>query len=149
MRLSIVPKSRLSHAQLRQATLRIFAPEHQCDVGPRYYWNRPDHDERHLALFDIESEEFVGTVHCVIHPPIAQDFTWWLDSRMRKKGYWRPLADDLAAYLKKKHRIEKVGFIIFGQAHLAASRKIALRLMEHFDKPVSMGGATEAAPGAL
>ena len=134
MRILIIPKSQLSAAQLRQTTLRIFAPEHECDIGPRIYWNRPEYDKHQLALFDLESDEFVGTVYCVLQPPVAQDFTWWLDSRMRKKGYWRALADDLAAYLKKRHGIEKVGVIIFGQAHLAASRKIAQRLTENIEK---------------
>jgi hypothetical protein len=133
MRLKVIPKPRLSPLQLREATLRIFAPEHASEVGPRYFWNRPEHDQRHLALFDAESEEFVGTVYCYIMPPVAQDFTWWLDSRMRKKGYWRALADDLASYLEKTHRIEKVGFIIFGGSHRDASHKIAERLKGHFD----------------
>jgi hypothetical protein len=134
MRLKIIPKTQLSPPQLHEATLRISAPEHACDVGPRYFWNRPEHDPHHLALFDFETEEFVGTVHCVIRPPVVQDFTWWLDSRMRKKGYWRALADDLAAYLKKRHRIETVGFIVFGSHHRAASQKIAQRLRDHFAK---------------
>ena len=138
MRLRIIPKTQLSPPQLHEATLRIFAPEHACDVGPRYFWNRPEHDRHHLALFDVESDEFVGTVHCVILPPVVQDFTWWLDSRKRKKGYWRPLADDLAAYLKR-HGITTVGFIVFGRLHVAASEKIAQRLRGHFDKtaPIS------------
>jgi hypothetical protein len=142
MRLAITPKTQLSPSMLHQATLRIFAPEHACDVGPRYYWNRPAHDASHLAFFDAETGDFVGTVHCVITPPVAQDFTWWMDSRMRKKGYWRPLADALAAYLKKAHAIEKIGFIVFGRQHLAASHKIAQRLREHFDRntvPVTSG----------
>ena len=75
MRLRIIPKTQLSQAQLRQATSRIFAPEHYCDVGPRLHWNRPEYDNRHLALFDAESEEFVGTVYCMLYPPVAQDFT--------------------------------------------------------------------------
>ena len=133
MRLAIIPKTHLSLHQLREATQRIFAPEHAGDVGPRYFWNRPEHDRHHFALFDLASEEFVGTVYCVITPPVVQDFTWWLDSRMRKKGYWRALADDLAAYLKKTHRIEKVGFIVFGKRHRAASQKIARRLKDHFE----------------
>lgn len=134
MRLSIIPKTQLSAPQLHQATLRIFAPEHASDVGPRYFWNRPEHDRRHLVLFDLESEEFVGTVYCVIIPPVVQDFTWWLDSRMRKKGNWRPLADDLAAYLKRRHGITTVGFIVFGSQHRVASQKIAQRIRGHFDK---------------
>lgn len=143
VRLLILPKTQLSAAQLHQATLRIFAPEHACDVGPRYYWNRAEHDRRHLTLFDVESQEFVGAVYCVITPPLVQDFTWWLDSRMRKKGYWRPLADDLAAYLKKMHRIEKVGFIVFGSGqHRAASQKIAQRLRDHFDQRASTGDSS-------
>jgi RimJ/RimL family protein N-acetyltransferase len=143
MRLSIIPKAMLSAAQLHDATRRIFAPEHVSDIGPRYFWNRPEHDRHHLALFDHESEEFVGTVHCVITPPVVQDFTWWIDSRMRKKGYWRVLADDLAAYLKRRHGIEKVGFIIFARGHVGASRKIAERLRSHFDKKPSTGVAGE------
>lgn len=139
MRLSIIPKTQLSVSQLRQATLRIFAPEHAPDVGPRYFWNRPEHDRRHLALFDVESEEFVGTVYCVIIPPVVQDLTWWLDSRMRKKGYWRALADDLAAYLKRRHGITTVGFIIFGKQHRVASQKIAQRIRGHFDKTAPIG----------
>ena len=142
MRLSIIPKTQLSVSRLRQATLRIFAPEHACDVGPRSFWNRRDHDRYHLALFDVESEEFVGTVHCVIFPPLAQDFTWWIDSRMRKKGYWSVLADDLAAYLKRKHGITAVGLIIFGGQHPEASRKIAQRLRGHFDKTALIGEAS-------
>ena len=134
MRLSIIPKAQLSPDQLRQATLRIFAPEHASDVGPRYFWNRPEHDRHHHILFDRESEEFVGTVYCVLMPPVAQDFTWWLDSRMRKKGYWRALADDFAAYLKKRHGIQKVGFIVIGRSYPAASHKIAERLRSHFDQ---------------
>lgn len=134
MRLLIVPKTQLSPDQLREATLRIFAPEHVCDVGPRPLWNRQDHDARHLALFDVESQSFVGTVHCAITPPVVQDFTWWIDSRMRGKGYWRALADDLAAYLKRRHGIEKVGFIVFGSHHRVASQKIAQRLRDHFEK---------------
>jgi hypothetical protein len=63
---------------------------------------------------------------------VAQDFTWWLDSRVRRKGYWRRVADDLAAYLKKKHGIKKVGFIVFGNQHREASQRIARRLREHF-----------------
>jgi hypothetical protein len=134
MRLRIIPKTELSASQLRDATLRIFAPEHACEIGPRQFWNQPKHDRHHLALFDAESDEFVGTVHCVILPPVAQDFTWWLDSRMRKKGYWQALADDLAGYLKRRRGITKVGLIIFGGSHLAASKKIAQRLVAHFDK---------------
>jgi hypothetical protein len=144
MRLSIIPKTQLSPSQLHDATRRIFAPEHLCDVGPRYFWNRPEHDRYHFALFDLETDEFVGTVYCVITPPVAQDFTWWLDSQMRKKGYWRRLADDLAAYLKKRHGIKKVGFIIFGSGHRAASQKIAQRLRHHFDqKPSNDGTSTD------
>lgn len=124
--------------------MRIFAPENASDVGPRHFWNRAGHDHRHLALFDRESDEFVGTVYCVITPPVAQDFTWWLDSRMRKKGYWRALADDLAAYLKKRHKIEKVGFIVFGSHHRAASQKIAQRLRDHFDKKAQPPGEASA-----
>jgi RimJ/RimL family protein N-acetyltransferase len=135
MRLAIIPKTHLSLHQLREATQRIFAPEHAGDVGPRYFWNRPEHDRHHFALFDLATEEFVGTVYCVITPPVVQDFTWWLDSRVRKKGYWRVLADDLAAYLKKRHGIQKVGLIVFGGSHLDASRKIAQRLRDHFDSP--------------
>lgn len=143
MRLRIIPKTELSPPQLHEATLRIFAPEHASDVGPRYYWNRPDHDRHHLALFDFESEEFVGTVHCIIMPPVVQDFTWWLDSRKRKKGYWSAIADDLAAYLKRRHRVTTVGFIVFGSHHRAASQKIAQRLRSHFDSraPISAPGA--------
>jgi RimJ/RimL family protein N-acetyltransferase len=133
MRLSIIPKTQLSQHQHHQATLRILAPEHACDIGPRYFWNRPEHDRHHLALFDLESGEFVGTVYCVITPSVVKDLAWWLDSRVRKKGYWRAVADDLAAYLKR-HGVEKVGFILFGGSHLAASRKIAQRLRDHFDK---------------
>jgi hypothetical protein len=143
MRLAIIPKTRLSPPQIQEATLRIFAPEHACDVGPRYFWNRPEHDRHHLALFDAESQEFVGTVHCLITPPVVQDFTWWLDSRVRKKGYWRALADDLAAYLKRTHGITAVGFIVLGSQHRAASLKIAQRLRSHFDKP----GANHEASG--
>lgn len=139
MRLSIIPKTQLSVSQLRQVTLRIFAPEHACDVGPRYFWNRPEHDRHHLALFDVESEEFVGTVHCTIIPPVVQDFTWWFDSRMRKKGYWRVLADDLAAYLKRRHGITTVGLIVFGSQHREASHKIAQRIRDHFDKTATNG----------
>jgi RimJ/RimL family protein N-acetyltransferase len=135
MRLAIIPKVQLSIDQLREASERIFAPEHGCDVGPRYFWNRPEHDRHHLALFDLESQDFVGTVHCIITPPVVQDFTWWLDSRIRGKGYWRALADDLAAYLKKRHGIQKVGLIVFGPNHRAASQKIAQRLISHFDSP--------------
>ncbi len=142
VRLSIVPKTQLSASQLHQATLRIFAPEHACDVGPRYFWNRPDHDRHHFALFDRESEDFVGTVHCIIMPPVVQDFTWWLDSRMRKKGYWSVLADDLAAYLKKRHAITTVGFIVFGNHHRAASQKIAQRLRDNFAKTAPLGDAS-------
>lgn len=145
MRLRIVPKTQLSPPQFHEATLRIFAPEHACDVGPRPLWNRPEHDQRHFALFDVQSEEFVGTVHCVITPPVVQDFTWWLDSRMRKKGYWRALADDLAAYLKKWHGIEKIGFIVFGSHHRMASQKIAKRLRDHFEKSARLPAET---PGA-
>jgi len=133
MRVTIIPKTQLSPQQLRDAELRIFAPEHASDVGPRNFWKRVDR-HYHLALFDSESEEFVGTVHCVITPPVAQDFTWWIDSRMRKKGYWRALADGLAAYLKRRHEITSVGFIIFGNQHHHASQKIAQRLREHFEK---------------
>jgi hypothetical protein len=53
---------------------------------------------------------------------------------VRKKGYWRSLADDLAAYLKKRHGIQKIGLIVFGGSHLDASRKIAERLRNHFEK---------------
>lgn len=134
MRLSIIPKPQLSTAQLRDATLRILAPEHSCEIGPRHFWHRPEHDRHHLALFDVDSGEFVGTVYCVIIPPLAQDFTWWLDSRMRRKGYWRPLADDLAAYLKTQRGITALGFILFGGTHLAASQKIAKRLRDHFQR---------------
>ena len=147
MRLLIIPKTRLSADQLRQATLRIFAPEHVSDVGPRYFWNRVEHDKHHFALFDRESDEFVGTVHCVIIPPTAQDFTWWLDSQMRNKGYWRAIADDLAAYLKQAHGVEKVGFIVFGRGHFAASRKIAQRLRDHFDRKGSTEGTAARKPG--
>ena len=142
VRLSIIPKTQLSVPQLRQATLRIFAPEHASDVGPRYFWNRPEHDRHHLALFDVETEEFVGTVHCAIFPPVVQDFTWWIDSRMRKKGYWSVLADDLAAYLKRRHGITTVGLIIFGGQHREASHKIAERLRAHFDKTAPIGGSS-------
>ena len=145
MRLRIIPKAELSASQLHEATLRIFAPEHACDVGPRHFWNRPEHDRRHFALFDAASDEFVGTVYCVIMPPVAQDFTWWFDSRIRNKGYWRALADDLAAYLKKRHRIEKVGFIVFGSHHRPASQKIARRLREHFGEA---GRTSEGSQGA-
>jgi hypothetical protein len=134
VRLLIIPKTQLSAYQLAQATRRIFAPEHASDVGPQHFWRRPEHDGRHLVLFDRDSEEFVGTVSCHITPPVVQDFTWWLDSRMRKKGYWRPLADDLAAYLRTRHQIERIGFIVFGRGHRAASEKIAKRLREHFEK---------------
>lgn len=133
MRLSIVPKTQLSASQAQQAAQRIFAPEHASDVGPRYYWNRSEHDHRHFALFDAESDEFVGTVYCVIVPPVAQDFTWWLDSRMRNKGHGRALADAIAAYLKKKHGVTAVGFIVFGSRHRAASQKIAQRIRKHFE----------------
>jgi len=139
VRLSIIPKTQLSQAQHRQATLRIFASEHASDVGPRVFWNRPDHDRRHLVLFDVETEEFVGTVHCAIIPPVVQDFTWWIDSRMRRKGYWRVLADDLASDLKRKHGITTVGLIIFGHQHNVASHKIAERIRSHFDKPATVG----------
>lgn len=145
MRLRIIPKTQLSPEQFREAAQRIFAPEHACDVGPRPLWNRPEHDARHLALFDAESDLFIGTVYCVITPPVAQDFTWWLDSRMRKKGYWRALADDLAAYLKKRRGIEKVGFIVFGSHHRTASQKIAQRLRDHFEKKARLPAET---PGA-
>jgi RimJ/RimL family protein N-acetyltransferase len=134
MRLSIIPKAQLSPSQLHEATRRIFAPEHACDVGPRHFWNRPEHDRHHLALFDLETDDFVGTVYCVITPPVAQDFTWWLDSKVRKKGYWQRLADDLAAYLKKRHGVQKVGFIVFGNSHRAASQKIAQRLRGYFEQ---------------
>ena len=140
MRLRIIPKTQLSPDQLRQATLRIFAPEHSSDVGPRLYWNRREFDNRHLALFDAESEEFIGTVYCVLLRRVAQDFTWWFDSRMRKKGYWRAFADDLAAYLNTKHGIEKIGVIVFGKLHLEASRAIAQRLTERIEKtPLNRG----------
>ena len=142
MRLSIIPKAQLSSSQHHQATQRIFAPEHLCDIGPRFFWNRPEHDPHHFALFDFESEEFVGTVYCLIRPGVIQDLTWWLDSRMRRKGYWRAVADDLAVYLKKKHAIEKVGFILFGGSHIPASRKIAQRLRGHFDKAAGTPAAT-------
>ncbi len=142
MRLSIIPKTQLSPHQLREATLRIFAPEHACDVGPRYFWNRPEHDRHHFALFDLESQEFVGTVYCVILPPVVQDFTWWLDSRMRKKGYWRALADDMAAHLKRRHAITTVGFIVFGTHHRVASEKIAGRLRDNFVKTAPTGEAS-------
>jgi hypothetical protein len=132
MRLSIIPKAQLSPFQLQEATARIFAPEHACDVGPRYFWNRPEHARHHFVLFDLASEEFVGTVYCILMPPMVQDLTWWFDSRMRKKGYWRSLSDDFAAYLKKRHRIEKVGVITFGGGHQEASRKIAERLRANF-----------------
>lgn len=135
MRLSIIPKLELSPSQEQQATQRIFAPEHACDVGPKFFWNRSEHDRHHVALFDLESQDFVGTVHCVIRGAVVQDLTWWLDSRMRKKGYWRAVADDLAAYLRKRQGIEKVGFILFGGTNIPASRKIAERLRAHFDKP--------------
>ena len=139
MRLSIVPKTQLSAGQLSEATRRIFAPEHAGDVGPRAFWNRAEHAHRFLALYDRDSEEFVGTVYCVVLPPVAQDFTWWLDSRMRKKGYWRALADDLAAYLKRKHGITAVGFIVFGNQHRVASQKIAQRIRDNFDKTAPAG----------
>jgi len=133
MRVTIIPKMQLSAQQLRDAEQRIFAPEHACDVGPRNFWKRVDR-HHHFAVFDGESEDFVGTVHCVITPPVVQDFTWWIDSRMRKKGYWRALADALAAYLKRRHEITSVGFIIFGNQHHHASQKIAQRLRENFEK---------------
>jgi hypothetical protein len=135
MRLSVIAKRELSSFQLAEAAARIFAPEHACDVGPRYFWNRsePDH-HHHFALFEPESADFVGTVHCVIRGPVAQDFTWWIDSRMRGRGYWRALADDVAAYLRKRHRVETVGYIVFGRTHLAASEKIAQRLRSHYEK---------------
>lgn len=131
-RLRIIPKTELSADQYRQATQRIFAPEHAVDIGPRMHWNVPKHDRHHFALFDAESDEFVGTVYCIIISPVAQDFTWWFDSRMRKKGYWKALADDLAAYLRRRHAVSTIGLVIFGGSHLAASRKIAQRLREHF-----------------
>src|SRR5262245_9362970 len=140
MPLRILSKLHLSPPQLQQATQRIYSPEHSADLGPRFYWNRPEHDRNHLALFDLETEEFVGTVYCLITPPVAQDFTWWLDSRMRKKGYWRALADDLAAYLKRRG-VERIGFILFGGLHLPASKKIAERLRLHFDKKAAAGAS--------
>ena len=76
----------------------------------------------------------VAPARAHITPPVVQDFTWWFDSRMRNKGYWRALADDLAAYLKTRHRIEKIGFIVFGRGHRTASEKIAKRLRDHFEK---------------
>ena len=139
MRLSVIPKTQLSAPQLREATLRISAPEHAYDVGPRYFWNRPEHDHRHFALFDAESGEFVGTAYCVIMPPVVQDLTWWFDSRMRKKGYWRALADDLASYLKRKHAITTLGYIVFGNQHRVASQKIAQRMRGHFEKQAPSG----------
>ena len=139
MRVTIIPKMQLSPQQLRDAELRIFAPEHACDVGPRNFWKKADRHQ-HFAVFDGESEDFVGTVHCVITPPVVQDFTWWIDSRMRKKGYWRALADSLAVYLKRMHQITAVGFIIFGNQHHHASQKIAQRLREHFEKKGRPGG---------
>ena len=133
MRLRVIPKNELASAQQSEAARRIYAPEHSMDLGPRYFWNRPEHDRHHFALFDLETDEFVGTVRCVITTPIAQDFTWWFDSRVRGKGYWRALADDLAGFLKRRHKIEKIGFISFGGNHPEASQKIAQRLREHFD----------------
>jgi len=66
---------------------------------------------------------------------------------MRKKGYWRALAEDLAAYLKKKRGVEKVGFIVFGSHHRAASQKIAQRLRENFPgNSASRGGGGTGSP---
>jgi len=132
MRVLIVPKAELSAEQLAVATRRIFAPEHAFEIGPWHFWNRPEHDRHNLALFDLESQEFVGTVHCILMPPVAQDFTWWLDSRLRKKGYWTAIADDVAAYLKRRRGVASIGFILFGGGHVPASRKIAERLRSHF-----------------
>jgi hypothetical protein len=138
MRLKVIPKTQLSPSQLGEATRRIFAPEHATDIGPRHFWNRPEHDRHHFALFDVETDEFVGTVYCVVISPVVQDFTWWLDSRKRRKGYWRALADDFAGYLKRSRGITTVGFILFGGSHLGASRKIAQRLRSHFDSTASV-----------
>ena len=124
-----------------EARARIYAPEHACDVGPRHLWDRREQPYHHFALFDVESSDFVATAHCVIRGQVAQDFTWWIDSRMRRQAYWRSLADDLAAYLKKWHRIEKVGYIVFGRVHLAASEKIAQRLRSHFEAPPRLARA--------
>jgi hypothetical protein len=142
MRLLIIPKTELSRAQLDSATRRIFAPEHAFEIGPWHFWNRPEHDRHHLVLFDLESQEFLGTVHCILLAPVAQDFTWWLDSRLRKKGYWMAIADEVATYLKRRCGIARIGFIMFGGGHVPASRKIAERLRSHFnqgDRP-SRGG---------
>ena len=147
MRLSIIPKTELSAAQLGEAAARIFAPENVADVGPRYMWNRPEYDHGHLVLFDAESGEFVGTVHCVLFPPVAQDFTWWVDSPMRKKGYGRALADDLARFLKKRYRIQKIGLIVFGAQHRSASLKIAERLRQHFQKKALVGQTSSGGAG--
>jgi len=147
MRLSIIPKNELSATQLGEAATRIFAPENVADVGPRYMWNRPEYDHGHLALFDAETGDFVGTVYCVLIPPVAQDFTWWLDAPMRKKGYWRALADDLARFLRKRHRIEKIGLIVFGKQHRPASLKIAERLRENFEKKAPVGQAGRGGAG--
>jgi len=139
LRLLVIPKSQLSGVQLQDATQRVFAPEHASDVGPRYYWNRREFDHRHFILFDAESDEFIGTVYCVILPPVVQDFTWWIDTRKRKQGYWRALADDFAAYLKRRHGVTTVGFITFGGQNAAASHKIAQRLRDHFTKAAPAG----------
>lgn len=132
MTVKIVPRTQLREDQLQHITLRIFAPEHELDVGPRSIWQLESYVPKfHVAILE-ESDQPIGTIY-VGGPPKRTDVAWWLDSFYRHRGYGSKMVDALALTLKAAG-VMGIGPILitaYGDNY-TASAKLVKRLRIHF-----------------
>ena len=126
----IVPKASLLDRQRRIAD-KVIGQAPLEDAGPRENWPQLHYERNYYAVIDCDSGAFVGTVYCVVTPPDARDFAWWIDPRQRQNGYGYALADALAAYLQETG-VRRVGTVVFRGAFYEASAKIATRFLSRF-----------------
>lgn len=135
-RLVLIPKPGLSAAQIRAVDDRIDAPEHANDQGPLDAWRRfsaPNQVATLYAFFHKKDGVPVAVVEAS-GMPVATP-AWWIDSKFRRRGYWRELVDLLAEHLKSKGvtGVGRIPITTYQGAHDEASIAMAKRFKAHFE----------------
>ena len=135
MQITIRPRLSLSPEDILLMSERVAATEHVNDGGARPYWNDANlFPKIVVAYIEHESKSVPLGILTTDGPKQETCPTWWIDSRLRGKGYGKPMIDAFAEYLRATG-VTGIGRISI-QTYLSQcdeqSRKLAKRLRIHF-----------------
>ena len=129
-RIFLIPKVELNTRLSDALTARIFASEHECDIGPRSVWHHPGYQKNFYAILLREPRVAIGTIY-VAGTNDHTDVSWWIDSMFRRMGYGREMVEVLASMLIVKGVTHIGPLAILGSYE--ASRRLAKQLRSHFE----------------